>query len=366
MRIGLPREVKSGERRVALTPDAVATLAGAGHAVRVQAGAGLGAGFADAAYAAAGAAIVEGAREAYEADLVVKVKELQDTEWRHVQPDSILLGFLLLAYQRNIVHELRARRVYAIAAESIVDASGRLPVLAPMSRISGALAIGIGAHWLMHPHGPRGVDIADARVVVLGAGSAGTAAAIRAHALGANVSVLSRVGPRLAALAHRFGLDARTMAMQPEALMDALDGADLVIGAINVQGGATPKLIDREHLRSMGEGAVLIDISIDGGGVADTSRETDFDAPTYIEEGVIHYAVPNMPSAVPRSATLAYSAALLPHVMALAEHGARSALQRDDGLAAGAQLFGGQVVARMLADSLSTEPRSLTELLADP
>lgn len=364
MRIGIPREIKPGERRVSLTPEAVASLIRAGHAVRIESGAGIGAGFSDAPYAEAGATIVREAKEAFDADLVVKVKELQSTEWRHVREDSSLVGFLLLPFHRNIAHELRARRVTALAAEAFADQSGRLPVLAPMSRISGALAISVGAHWLSLPMGPRGVEIADARVVVLGAGSAGAAAAIRAHALGANVSVLSRVGPRLAALAHRFGLEARTMAMQPDALIDALEGADLVIGALNTHGGATPKLIDREHLRSMGAGAVLIDISIDGGGVAETSRETQFDAPTYVEEGVIHYAVPNMPSAVPRSATLAYSAALLPYVAAVADLGAKRAVQCNDGLAAGVQLFQGHVVHKGLADAMSCEARSLAELAA--
>ena len=366
MRIGVPKEIKPGERRVALTPDAVAALIRAGHAVRVETGAGQGAGFADAPYAEAGATLVEETTDAFDADLVVKVKELQTTEWRHVREDSTLMGFLLLPFHRNIAHELRARRVTALGAEAFTDQSGRLPVLAPMSRISGALSISVGAHWLAHPNGPRGVDIADARVVVLGAGNAGAAAAIRAHALGANVSVLSRVGPRLAALAHRFGLNARTMAMQQDALIDALDGADLVIGAINVQGGATPKLVDREHLRSMGEGAVLIDIGIDGGGIAETSRETHFDAPTYTEEGVIHYAVSNMPSAIPRSATLAYSSAILPYVAAVADLGVKRGVQHDDGLAAGTQLFQGQVVNRALAEAMACEVRNLAELAAAP
>jgi alanine dehydrogenase len=366
MRIGVPKEIKPGERRVALTPDAVAALIRAGHAVRVETGAGIGAGFTDAPYANAGATLVDEAKDVFDADLVVKVKELQATEWRHVREDSALMGFLLLPFHRNIAHELRARRVTAMAAEAFTDQAGRLPVLSPMSRISGALAISVGAHWLAHPNGPRGVDIADARVVVLGAGSAGAAAAIRAHALGANVSVLSRVGPRLAALAHRFALDARTMAMQPDALIDALDGADLVIGAINAQGGATPTLIDREHLRSMGNGAVLIDIGIDGGGISETSRETSFDAPTYVEEGVIHYAVSNMPSAIPRSATLAYSSAILPYVAAAADLGTKRAVQHNDGLAAGVQLFQGQVVNRALADAMACESRPLAELAAAP
>ncbi|MBL8512642.1 MAG: alanine dehydrogenase, partial [Betaproteobacteria bacterium] len=157
-----------------------------------------------------------------------------------------------------------------------------------------------------------------------------------------------------------------TMAMQPEALMDALDGADLAVGAIDATDGATPRLVDREHIRSMGSGAVFVDIGIDGGGVAETSRETSFDAPTFVEEGVIHYAVPNMPSAVPRTATLAYSAALLPYVAAVADLGAKRAVHHNDGLAAGVQMFRGQVVHRVLADAMACEARSLAELAAAP
>lgn len=358
MKIGVPREILRGERRVALVPAAVAALARAGHALVIERGAGVEAGYADREFELAGASLVDSAAEAYDAELVVKIKELQDTEWRHVRPESTLMGFLLLPAHRNVVHELRARRASAIAAETIEDAAHHLPVLSPMSRISGALSITIGGGLLMSAAG-RGIDLADARVVVLGAGSAGVAAADRAHALGANLSVLSRVGPRLAALAQRYGLDARTIALTPDAMIDALEGADLVIGALNNPGEPTPRVIDREHLRSMGRGGVLIDIAIDGGGVAQTSRVTHHGEPTFIEEGVIHYMVPNIPAAVPRSASMAYSAAVLPYVEAIAAQGLAAAAQADDGLAAGVQLALGQVTHRGLADALGTERREL-------
>jgi alanine dehydrogenase len=362
MRIGIPREVKPGERRVALVPADVERLVSEGNAVRVQREAGFGAGFSDVEYRHAGADMVDTAAEAYDAETVVKVKELQDTEWRHVRAESTLFGFLLLSAHRNVVHELRARRVTAIAGETVEDAAHRLPVLSPMSRISGALAVTAGAHYLATPQG-RGIDIADARVVVLGAGSAGAAAATRAHALGANVSVLSRVGPRLATLAQKFGLDARTMAMTPDALMESLDGADLVIGAVNVPGAPTPTLIDRQHLRSMGDGAVLVDISIDGGGVAETSRATSHAEPVFVEQGVIHYMVPNIPAAVPRSASMAYSASVLPFLSAMARDGVSKALRDDAGLAAGAHLTFGQVTHRGLGEALGVEPRPLESAL---
>jgi alanine dehydrogenase len=362
MRIGVPREIKAGERRVALVPAAVAALVAEGHAVLVETRAGSAAGFDDGQYEAAGATLVAGAAAAYDADLVVKVKELQDTEWRHVRADSTLLGFLLLGTHRNTVHELRARRVTAIAAETIEDAAHRLPVLAPMSRMSGALAVSLGAYYLAAPGG-RGIDIGDARVVVLGAGSAGSAAADRARALGASLSVLSRVGPRLTALAQRYGLEARTMAMTPEALTDAIEGADLVIGAVNVPGAPTPRLIDREHLRSMGRGAVLIDIAIDGGGVAATSRPTAHADPVFVEQEVIHYMVPNMPAAVPRSASLAFSSAVLPFVRTLAGAGPAAALHADPGLAAGAQLVRGRITHRGLAGTLGEQAHDLTAAL---
>ncbi len=367
MIIGLPREIKDGERRVALTPDAVSKLVEESHSLRVEQGAGAGAGFADTDYADAGAEIVSGAVKAFDAELVVKVKEIQTDEWQLLNPGGTLFSFLHLAGDAFMAHELLARRITGIAFETVEDASKRLAILAPMSVIAGELAIPIAANLLMTSHGGRGVAIGDARIVIIGGGSAGAAAAKTAIALGADVSVISRVGPRLAALAHRLGSSARTMAMQPATLAAATRGADVVIGAVNVAGAVTPKLISRDDVRAItashGPGAVLIEICIDGGGVAETSHPTSHSAPTYIDEGVIHYCVANMPAAVPRSASLALSAAVLPHVTALAGKGLASALRDDAGLAAGLQIHGGQVTHAAIARALNRPHRDLDAML---
>jgi len=363
MLIGLPREIKDGERRVALTPAAVGALRAHGHVVRVHAGAGAGAGFADADYMAAGATLVSNAAAAFDVDLVVKVKEIQTGEWNHLRPDSTLFSFLHLAGDPLMANALLARRVTGIAFETVADASRRLAILGPMSVIAGELAVQIGANLLMAPNGGRGVAIGDGRVVIVGAGNAGAAAATTALALGADVTVLARVGQRLALLAHKLGSSARTIAITPEALAFALKGADLVIGAVNVTGSATPKLLTRAHLQAMGQGAVLIEICIDGGGISETARATSHSLPTYVEEGVVHYCVANMPAAVPRSASMAISTALQPYLLALADKGLRQALKDDAGLAAGLQMHGGRITHAAVAKELGLPCVDLDALL---
>ena len=367
MIIGLPKETKDGERRVALTPDAVAALVGAGNPVRVEAGAGAGSGFSDADYAASGATVVDSATKAFDAELVVKVKEIQTNEWQLLNPGSMLLSFLHLRGDVFMAHELLARRITGIAFETVEDASKRLVILAPMSKIAGELAIPIAANLLMTGNGGRGIAIGDARVVILGAGSAGVAAARTALALGADVTVVSRMGPRLAALAHKLGSSARTMALQPDKLLTAVRDADVVIGAINVPGAASAKLLSREDVQSMtadrGAGAVLVDICIDAGGISATSRPTYHSAPTFVAEGVTHYCVANIPAAVPRSASIALSKAVLPYVAAIASKGLTRALRDDDGLAAGLQIHGGQVTHEAIARELKRPHRDLDAML---
>lgn len=370
MNIGLPKEIKDGERRVALTPDAVASLAINGHKVRVESGAGVGSGFSDALYAAAGAEIVSSAAKAFDADLVVKVKELQTgpvNETQLLNPGGMLFSFLHLTSDPLMAHELLARRITGIAFETVEDASKRLAILAPMSVIAGELAVPIAANLLMTGNGGRGVAISDARVVIAGAGSAGAAAARTAIALGADVTVISRVGPRLAALAHKLGSSARTVAMQTGALAEAARNADVVIGTVNVPGSATPKLLNRRDVNAItasnGAGAVLVEICIDGGGIAETSHQTYHSAPTYIDEGVIHYCVANVPAGVPRSATMALSAAVMPYLQALAAKGLMRALREDDGLAAGLQIHGGAVTHPGVAKELKRPYRDLDAML---
>ena len=363
MLIGLPREIKESERRVALTPDSVGELLAHGHVVRVHTGAGRGAGFADAEYRAAGGTIVSNAAATFDVDLVVKVKEIQAGEWKQLRPDSMLFSFLQLGADHIMANELLARRVTGISFETVADASRRLAILSPMSVIAGEMAIQIGANLLMTPDTGRGVAIGDARVVIVGAGNAGAAAATMALALGADVTVLAPVGQRLALLAHKFGLNARTIAINPDALTTALHGADLVIGAANIAGRATPKLLTRTHLQSMGPGAVLIEICIDGGGISETAHTTTHAAPTYIEEGVVHYCVANMPAALPRSASIALSNAVLPYVLALADKGLLQAMRDDTGLVSGLQMYGGHVTHAAVAAELGLPCADLDALL---
>ncbi len=348
--IGMPKEIKDGERRVALLPDAVAMLVANGNRVCIETSAGAASGFLDSDYQAAGAEIVATATLAFNADLAVKVKEIQPSEAGLVRPDSMLFCFLLLHANHKVAAALIERRVSAIAFEAIQDANGDRPVLAPMSAIAGQLAVPIAAHWLMANHGGRGVLMRDARVVIFGAGAAGAAAAVLAQQMGAHVNVLSRPGARLDSLAALLGPSARVAAISDDIKKNAITGADVVIGAINQQGGA--KCLTRADVRSMGSGAVLIDIGIDGGGISETSRETTLSAPTYTDEGVVHYCVANMPAAVPRSASQAISSPIAAYVASLARDGFKSALKNDAGLLKGLQLYGGQLTNPVVAKQL--------------
>ncbi|MEQ1518395.1 MAG: NAD(P)-dependent oxidoreductase, partial [Usitatibacteraceae bacterium] len=344
-------------------PQAVGQLHARGHEVRVHAGAGNGAGFADKEYDDAGARLVTNAAAAFDVDLVVRVKDTGAAEWNHLRPDSMLFSFMHLGSHPAMVNAFQDRRVTAFAFDTVEDGSRRPAILGPMSVIAGELSLVIGANLLLAPNGGRGVAIGGARVVIFGAGNAGAAAAATALALGADVTVLAPVGQRLALLAHKLGSSARTIAINADAIETAIERADLVIGAANVAGGSTPKLLTRAHLRAMGEGAVLIEVCIDGGGIAETARMTSHSAPTYVDEGVVHYCVPNMPAAVPRSASMAISTAVLPYVTALADKGLRQALVDDAGLLAGLQMHGGRVTHAGVARELGVACADLDALL---
>lgn len=338
MIIGVPREIKTGEQRVGLTPDGVAALVGAGHSVKVQAGAGDGSGFADSEYSQAGAAMVASAAAAFDADLVVKVKEIQTGEWQWLRPDSALFCFQHLQSDAEMARELLHRRITAIAYETVEDARHGLPILAPMSAIAGELAVTIAAHQLMRPQGGSGVLLRDACVLVVGMGTVGRAAARTAAALGASVLGFGRRA------------DANTLSV--DGLDMHLATADVVIGAANIRGERSPKLIRRDAVRRMRPGSVIVDVCIDGGGIAETSRPTTHADPVFIEEGVIHYCVPNMPAAVPRSATRALCAATLPRVLDIAQQGVWNALRADTGLAAGLHMAGGRLTHEGVARAL--------------
>ena len=352
MIIGVPKEIKAGEDRVALTPDAVQTLIAGGNVVRVQTGAGAAAGFDDTAYTHADATIVTSAAHAFDAELVVKVKEIQNGEWQHLRSGSMLFSFLHLGADPTMARELLNRRLTAIAFETVSDKNGGLPILAPMSALAGELALPIAARLLSSPAGGKGLLIRDASVLVVGAGAAGAAAACAAIALGAKVTVVAASDRRLAPLRAEFGTRIRTLIIADADLPQLAQAADVVIGAVNVPGAATPKLLTRYNIAAMRPGSVLIEICIDGGGIAETSRPTTLVAPTYVEAGVIHYCVSNMPATAPRAASEKISAAVMPYITSLVQHGLLRTMRDNEGLAAGLQMHGGNITHREVAAQL--------------
>jgi len=361
MRVGVPRECKDGERRVGLTPAGVRALIADGHSVVVAPDAGAAVGFADADYAIAGAQITVSPEAIWSCELIVKVKELQPSEFALLVPGTTVFAFAQLHCDRALLDAVLAARIRIIAYEGVRDAAGALPVLAPMSRIAGRLAPFAGAQALATDRGGSGVllpgvdDVPGANVVIVGAGSAGSEAARIAARLGCTVCVFSRGEARRTAL-HRAlmacGYDVETYPLpgaDDAQFCAAVIDADLVIGAVLDPGKLSPKLVRRSLVRSMRRGSALVDIGIDQGGIAETSRMTRLSDPTYVEEGVVHYAVPNMPALVARTATLALTEASLPHVRALAGRGISGALAATAGLRAAAMVWQGAVVHAGLA-----------------
>ena len=360
MQIGVPKEIKIHEYRVGLTPDAAARLAKEGHRVLVETGAGAGAGFDDQEYTAAGAEIMaDGGSVFGAAEMIVKVKEPQLEECAMLSPGQVLFTYLHLAADPDQARALMRSGATAIAYETVTDADGTLPLLKPMSCIAGRMATQVGAHYLEMPSG-RGVllggvpGVAPARVVVVGAGAAGTNALEMAVGLQADVTVLDINLARLEELATRFGNRIRTLYSTPEVIAREARTADLVIGSVLIPGASAPKLVTREMVRSMRPGSVLVDIAIDQGGCFETSRPTSHADPVYVESGVVHYAVTNMPGAVPRTATLALTNATLPHVLALARLGWRQAVQRDPHLRNGINVTAGEIRHRAVAEALAS------------
>ena len=366
MRIGVPRETKDGERRVGLAPDGVCALVAAGHSVVVESQAGAASGFADDVYVAAGATIADDPRQIWRCTLVVKVKEVQRAEYVRLQPGTTVFGFAQLNRDPGLLDAVLHAGVNVIAYETVRDAAGGLPLLAPMSRIAGRLAPFAGAQALQTSAGGNGTlitgvdDVEAARVVVIGAGSAGGEAARIAARLGCRVHVFSRGAKRLAALAASLagsGTPVATACLDDAhgAFDDVIANADLVIGAVLEPGTLSPKLVRREAVRSMRRGSALVDIGIDQGGIAETSRMTSLSRPTYVEEGVVHYGVPNMPAQVARTATLALAAATLPYVQRLADRDIADAIDADPGLAAGVMVWNGAIAHAGLARDAGRE-----------
>lgn len=358
MRIGIPKEIKVQEHRVAATPAGVAEVVAAGHEVWLERGAGAAIGYGDAAYQQAGARLADDPAAIYAAELIFKVKEPQPPELALLRPGQTLFCYLHLAAAPQLAQALLDRGVTAIAFETVLDAQGRTPLLAPMSQIAGRMAVQAGMQALEMKHGGRGVllpgvpGVAPGRVAILGGGVVGGNAARIAVGLGAHVTLLERSPDKLQHYDDLYGGRLETRYSTPANVRDCLAEADLAIGAVYVHGRRAPRLITRELLKRMPDGSALVDVSIDQGGISETSRPTTHDAPFYVEEGVVHYSVANMPGAVARTSTLALAEVTLPYLLRLAGQGARGSFEADAGFAQGLNLAAGRVAHAGLAGDL--------------
>ncbi|MGF1543620.1 MAG: alanine dehydrogenase [Parvularculaceae bacterium] len=361
MRIGVPKEIKNNEFRVGLTPGSVREYVARGHEVVVETNAGGGIRASDEEYVAAGARITPDATSLYaDAEMIVKVKEPQPSEYARLREGQILYTYLHLAPDPEQTKGLLASGVTGVAYETVTDDQGRLPLLAPMSEVAGRLSIQAGAYHLTAPNGGRGLlmggvpGVLPAKVLVIGGGVGGTHAVKMAVGLGGDVTVLDRDPRRLAYLDDLFMGRVKTRYSTFEALDEETDTADLVVGAVLIPGASAPKLVTREMLKGMKDGAVLVDVSIDQGGCFETSKATTHAEPTYVVEGVVHYCVANMPGAVPLTSSHALNNATLGHGLALAAHGL-DALRRDPHLRNGLNVHQGRVTHKAVAEGLDLD-----------
>jgi len=359
MIIGCTKELKNHEYRVGLTPDNALTLVSDGHSVLIETQAGAGAGFSDDEYRLAGCQILPAAKDVYDAsDMIIKVKEPESCELPLLRREQILYTYLHLAANKELADGLLEKGVRAVAYETITDQSGNLPCLRPMSQIAGRLSIQEGAKYLERSFGGRGVllggvpGVERGKIVIIGGGVAGTYAAKAAVGIDAQVTVLDISLNRLSYLEDIFGASVTTLYSSESNIRKALSEADLVIGSVLIPGASAPKLVRREHLKLMKPGAVIVDIAIDQGGCCESSHVTQHGDPYYIEEGIVHYCVGNMPGAVPRTSTIALGNATIGYARKIAAMGLEKALRRDEGLANGLNLYCGKCTNKNVAESL--------------
>ena len=362
MVIGVAKEIKNNEFRVGLTPGAASAYVAAGHTVLIEKGAGLGSSYTDEEYAAAGCKIVETAEEAWAADMVIKVKEPLESEYKYFRKDLILYTYLHLAADEPLTKALMESEVKAIAYETIVDSRfGGLPCLAPMSEIAGRMSIQEGAKYLERPFGGRGVllggvtGVKRGNVLILGAGNVGLNAAKMAVGLNANVTITDVNLTRLAYIDDLFGSKITTLYSSDANIREALKDADLVIGSVLLPGKATPKLIRKEHLKLMKPGAVIVDVAIDQGGCCETSHPTTHDDPIFVMDGIVHYCVANIPGAVSNTSTQALVNRTLPYGLRLANMGVEAACKADKGLMNGVNCYAGKCTFPGVAEALKLE-----------
>jgi alanine dehydrogenase len=362
MRIGVPKEILNNENRVAMTPAGAFTLTSAGHEVFIETGAGLGSGFTDSDYIEAGATIVLSAKEAWNTDMIMKVKEPKKAEHDYFREGQIIFTYLHLAPEAELTKALLEKKVTGIAYETVQLPNNTLPLLAPMSEVAGRMATQIGAQFLQKTNGGKGIllggipGVPRGKVVIIGGGIAGTNAARVAIGMGAQVTVIDLSIERLRQLEELFGYDVQTLVSNPFNIAEAVKDADLVIGAVLIPGARAPKLVSEEMVKSMSPGSVLVDIAIDQGGIFETSdRITTHDEPTYVKHGVVHYAVANMPGAVPRTSTIGLTNNTVPYALQIANKGVKQACLDNLALQKGLNTYNGFVTYQAVAEAQDLE-----------
>ncbi len=358
MRIGVPKEIKTNENRVALVPAGTEALVAAGHQVFVEQGAGVGSGFSDQAYAAAGATILASADEVWaRADMITKVKEPIEPEWPRMRAGQVIYTYFHFAADERLTQAVIASGAVAVAYETVQLANGELPLLTPMSEVAGRMAVQAGAKYLEKVHGGRGIllggvpGVTPAEVVILGGGVVGLNAAKIAAGLGAHVTILDISLPRLRYLSDVLPANVDTVYSNRHNILEAVTGAELVIGAVLLPGARAPHLVKRDDLKLMKQGAVIVDVAVDQGGCVETIKPTTHENPTYFVEGILHYGVANMPGGVPRTSTLALTNATLPYALRLARAGWKSACKADPVLRKGLNVVEGKVVYPGVAEA---------------
>jgi alanine dehydrogenase len=362
MRIGVPKEVKNNENRVAMTPAGVVSLLKFGHEVCIEKGAGVGSGFTDEDYGSAGAKLVKTAEEAWSVEMVMKVKEPLPSEYKYFREGLILFTYLHLAPEPELTKALIDKKVIGIAYETVQLPDRSLPLLTPMSEVAGRMAAQIGAQFLEKVHGGKGIllsgvpGVQRGMVTIIGGGVAGTNAAKMTIGLGARVTIIDLNPDRLRHLDDIFGSEVTTLMSNPYNIAEAVKESDLVIGAVLIPGAKAPKLVTEKMIQAMKQGSVVVDIAIDQGGIFETTdRITTHDNPTYVKHGVVHYAVANMPGAVPRTSTLALTNVTIPYAVQIANKGYLQACLKNEALLNGVNTLAGFVTYEAVAEAHGLE-----------
>lgn len=370
MRIGVPKEIKNNENRVAMTPAGVVNLIKFGHEVYIEEGAGEGSGFSDEDYRAAGAKLANAAKDTWSMDMVMKVKEPLPSEYQYFRDGLVLFTYLHLAPEPELTKALIANKVVGIAYETVQLPNRSLPLLTPMSEVAGRMAPQVGAQFLEKVNGGKGIllsgvpGVQRGKVTIIGGGVAGTNAAKMAIGLGAKVTIIDLNPDRLRQLDDLFGSDVTTLISNPYTIAEAVKESDLVIGAVLIPGAKAPKLVTEEMVQSMKPGSVVVDIAIDQGGIFETTdRIMTHDNPTYVKHGVVHYAVANMPGAVPRTSTIALTNVTVPYALQIANKGYKKACLENEVLLKGINTLGGFVTYQAVAEAHGVDFKDTKDLL---